>query len=135
MARAVLLPVRHRHPGSIFVVPGSWPGLVVKGNINLWQQPVIRNPNGSYSTVKSTSWREPIKVPSVGVVELEVLMPEVLPGHSSTVSATGALSAFRRTGRHLGAFASVAWANAYADALHLWYVRNRKWFLPTRRRR
>lgn len=91
-----------------YVVPGILQGLLQLGNIDLSSRPVVHNPNGSYSTVDSTSW----KVPGRG----EVLMPQVVGGR--VVDARAALAHFLKTGQNLGTFASPAAANRYAKRLH-----------------
>lgn len=113
------------------MIPGGAPGLVVPGNINLWQRPVVRNPNGSYSTVRSTSWNVPVRLKG-GIRNLEVLMPETTP--SGNVSARAALANFQKSGQHLGMFDNASHANSYADRLHNWFVQNKQWFVPPKRK-
>jgi hypothetical protein len=120
-----------RHPGTLFVIPGPHPGLIIPGNLNLWARPVIRNPNGSYSTVSSVSYRLQFRVDGRDRW-LEVLMPEAFG--SRTHTGPEALAQFRRTGGHLGMFDTADHANRYGDRLHLWFVANKKWFVPPRRR-
>lgn len=91
-----------------FVVPGSWPGMVRPGNIDLNDRPVAHNPDGSISTVKSISF---------GINDHEVLIPQVVDG--KVVTPMQALAAYQATGQHLGVFTSPAAANNYANALHL----------------
>lgn len=117
-----------RHPGAIYVVPGNHAGLIVSGNINLWQQPVNRNPDGSWSSVHSVSWSVQVKVGN-RIRQLEVLMPTTFP--EGNISSRAALNRFRSSGRQLGMFDTPANANTYADALHNWYLKNKKWFLPS----
>lgn len=120
--------VRRRiHPGAIYVIPGSHPGLVIPGNINLWRRPVVRNKDGSYSTVHSVSFTVSVNVDG-RVRRLEVLMPTTFVG--GNVSPQAAYQRFLKTGAHLGMFANVPSANAYADALHNWFVKNKQWFVP-----
>ncbi len=114
------------------MIPGGHPGLVVPGNINLWAQPVIRNPNGSYSTVKSVSYTCQPGWPCRG--KLEVLMTSVWPGSSVTASGDAVWKHFVATGKHLGQFDTPAHANAYGNRLHLWFVQNAKWFVPPKRK-
>jgi hypothetical protein len=121
--------INRRHPGTIFIIPGSHPGLVIGGNINLWQQPVIRNPDGSYSTVHSFSTGFTLTVDGKNR-NLQVLMTEVWPGLKAVASQGAAIQHFRSTGAHLGMFDTVPHANRYAERLHLWFVANAKWFVP-----
>jgi len=115
----------------MYVIPGGHPGLIVPGNLDLWKRGVVINRDGSYSTVKSTSWNVPVKLKG-GVRHLEVLMPEAYGG--AVHSAREALNHFLSTGEHLGMFDNVPHAKVYADRLHNWFVRNAKFFPPPRRR-
>lgn len=90
-----------------FRVPGSYPGLLQGGNINLQQRPVVKNPHGGYSTVDSVSF---------GINGHEVLLPTVVGGR--IVTPEQALAAYQRTGQNLGTFKNAAAANQYAQALH-----------------
>ncbi len=122
-----------RHPGTLYVVPGGGgPGLKVRGNINLWAQPVIRNPNGSYSTVKSTSYTCQPGWPCKG--KLEVLMTSVWPGLARVAEGDAIWRHFVATGQHLGMFDTAAHATQYANLLHIWFVQNAKWFVPPRKK-
>src|SRR4051812_46971689 len=115
--------VRNRvrsHP-PLYVVPGPTPGLIVRGNLDIWRRPVVRNANGSLSTVKSVSWNVPVNLGG-RTRNLEVLMPEVIGNR--VVSARAALQHFQNTGEHLGMFDDAAHANQYGTRLHLWYVKN-----------
>ncbi|SRR5260221_14414401 len=101
----------------VYVIPGGAPGLKIRGNIDLTKRPIVRNANGSISTVKSVSWNVPIRVDN-RVENLEVLMPEVIG--NAVVSARSALRHFESTGQHLGMFDTAAHANVYAVRLHKW---------------
>lgn len=90
-----------------YIIPGRHPGLVKRGNIDLQNRPVVKNKDGSISTVRSVSF---------GIGRREVLVPTVVDG--KIVSARQALAEYRRTGRHLGTFDSPASANRYAEKLH-----------------
>lgn len=94
-----------------FVLPGSNPGLLEDGNIDLWRRPFAHNGDGSISTVKSTSWE---------VGGNEVLMPQVIrrAGRTMVVGPRAALAEFERTGQHLGIFNSIRNANVYSIRLH-----------------
>jgi hypothetical protein len=91
--------------GADFTNP---PGLVERGNIDLLSRPVVRNPDGSVSTVRSLSFEEDGK---------EILIPTV-SDDGKLLSDQEAIDQFHQTGRHLGMFDSVASADAYAQALH-----------------
>jgi hypothetical protein len=86
----------------------SVPGLVAPGNIDIHSRPVVQNPDGSISTVRSIS---------INVDGREVLIPTV-SDDGRILSDTDAIDLFRRTGRHLGMFRDVNTANAYAARLH-----------------
>lgn len=78
-----------------------------RGNIDLNNRQVYRNPDGSISTERSTSFNENGK---------EVLVPTIVNG--KPVTPTEAWSHYLKTGQHLGKFDTVDEANAYAEALH-----------------
>lgn len=103
-----------RRPAPMYVLPGSWPGLVRRGNIDLLHRPVVRNRDGSVSTVRTISAFDP----DLG---LEVLLPTVVGDR--IVSNRAAVAHYRATGKHLGMFRTVADADRYAAALHLQQAR------------
>lgn len=111
---------RLRRPTRVFVIPGSWQGLLRKGNIDLTARPVVRNPNGSISTVESISfWHDEIVIGKHRGVE--VLMPKVIGNR--VVGDKQADAHFNSTGRHLGMFANWHQADRYAVALHNWQAK------------
>ena len=87
---------------------GNTQGMVQPGNIkDLFNRPVLKNPDGSVSTTSSIS---------IGVDGKEVLIPTVINGQR--LSNEQAIVYYRKTGEHLGIFDSPASADAYATGLH-----------------
>jgi len=82
-----------------------------RGNIDLNSRPVVRNPDGSISTVYSHT----IGPDSEGKF---VLIPGVRPGLDRIMEAGEAADWYEKTGQHLGKFSSIKEAGAYAEALH-----------------
>ncbi|MDR3560468.1 MAG: hypothetical protein P4N59_03355 [Negativicutes bacterium] len=87
---------------------GNFEGLVEPGNIDLANRPQVKLPDGSTATVASKSYNFDGK---------EVLLPTV-SDDGRMMSDAEAVDTFRRTGRHLGIFASPEAATKYAQALH-----------------
>lgn len=93
----------------VFTVNPEAKGMVEPGNIDLSKRPVVRNADGSISTVRSMSV-------SSGEGE-EVLIPMVSDS-GKILTKEEAIKEYQKTGKHLGKFDSSTDADAYADALH-----------------
>lgn len=116
-------------------------GVLEPGNIDLARQPKVRNPDGSISTVDSIG---------LNLDGKEYLLPTVTPDGRHFVNdaremgipsnllgqavADMAFEEFRKTGRHLGVFATPADSDAYAKHLHDAYARG-EFDTPRPRRR
>lgn len=81
---------------------------VVPGNINLFNRPIVKNSDGTISTVRSFS---------VNLDGLEVLLPTVSDS-GKILTEEEAIQQYKKTGKHLGKFRTVDEANAYAMELH-----------------
>jgi len=79
------------------------------GNIDLNNRPVIKNADGTISTVRSMSFNE-----GSG----EILIPTTAEDGSRILSDDEAIQQFHQTGKHLGKFATPEDATAYAQQLH-----------------
>lgn len=83
-----------------------------RGNINLNDRPVYRNPDGSISTVHSFS---------TNIDGKEVLLPQIgrdKNGNPVRWTEDEAINNYFKTGEHLGIFDTIAEADDYANWLH-----------------
>nr|WP_156935563.1 MULTISPECIES: hypothetical protein [unclassified Mesorhizobium] len=87
---------------------GPFPGMLEQGNIDLNARPIVKNADGSYSTVRSMSFEN-----NGGQ---EVLVPTVADGQILPDQA--AMERYGQTGENLGKFDNPAHADMYAEALH-----------------
>lgn len=78
------------------------------GNVDLSNRPIVRNKDGSISTVRSMSFN---------INGKEVLLPTV-SDDGRVMNPQEAIQQFKRTGKHLGKFSSVEAADTYAEKLH-----------------
>lgn len=79
-----------------------------QGNIDLYNRPQVKNPDGSISTVRSMSFNDGNK---------EVLIPTVMD-NGTIVTPEEAINNYYKTGKYLGKFNTVDDANNYAQRLH-----------------
>jgi len=83
-------------------------GMIQQGNIDLNTRPVVKNQDGTVSTVRSIG---------INVNGREVLIPTVSED-GRVMSNAEAVDTFKKTGRHLGMFGSEQDATRYAKQLH-----------------
>lgn len=83
-------------------------GLREAGNIDLHKRPIVKNADGTISTVHSMSF---------GSDQGEVLIPQI-SDDGSVLDEKEAIDLYRKTGKHLGIFDTPQNATAYAQRLH-----------------
>ena len=79
-----------------------------KGNINLYDRPLVKNSDGTTSTVRSMSFNDG---------QNEILIPTVSDS-GRIMSNDEAIDNYYQTGKYLGKFNSIDEANSYAEQLH-----------------
>jgi hypothetical protein len=129
------LPIRLREEAAAQPTPPKFParlrdqapakqaGQLEPGNIDLNRRPVVKNGDGTISTVRSMS---------VNIDGREVLIPTV-SDDGRVMSDDEAIEEFERTGRHLGVFDSTESATAFAEQLHTSQARKYGGLPPIRR--
>lgn len=83
--------------------------MLEKGNIDLTKRPVVKNSDGTISTVRSMGFRD--------TDGKEVLIPTVHP-EGRIMGDDEAITHYRKTGQHLGKFKTPQESDSYAQSLH-----------------
>jgi hypothetical protein len=100
-------PTKEAAKNPLYVVGPKPKGMVEQGNIDLNNRPILHNEDGTISSERSFSFEEDGK---------EVLIPKIVNGKE--LPAEDAIAHYRQTGEHMGKFADVASADAYAETAH-----------------
>jgi limonene-1,2-epoxide hydrolase len=83
--------------------------MLQQGNIDLYNRPQVKNPDGTISTVRSMS---------IDIGGKSYLIPTVAADGSGVLTDQQAIDQFKQTGQHLGIFDNHDDADAYSDTLH-----------------
>lgn len=83
------------------------PGLLTLGTVDVKNRPVVRNPDGSISTLSSMSFNEDGR---------EILVPTIAPD-GRRLSDDEAIDLYHQSGQHLGIFDTPESATRYAEGL------------------
>jgi len=102
---------------SQYIVGTTPPGMLTQGNVDVANRPIVKNPDGSVSTVRSLSFNDNGR---------EILIPTVTDegGEPRVLSDDEAVEAYRKSGKHLGMFDTPENATAYAELVHQHQMRN-----------
>lgn len=92
---------------NAYTGPETAPGMLERGNINLKNRPATNNPDGTSSTVRTTTIEEDGKT---------ILIPTVVNG--KIVSDDDAIKHYHDTGEHMGIFKTEKDADEYDKQLH-----------------
>lgn len=90
------------------VIDGDNTDMIQAGNIDLAARPVVKNPDGTHSTVKSASFNIDGK---------EVLLPTISKD-GKNLTPEEAVAVYKKTGENLGVFKTSEAATKYANRLH-----------------
>jgi hypothetical protein len=101
--------------------PVATEGVLKTGNIDLNTTPIVKNPDGTISTVKSIRIQQTVQsappyAEGGGKTTVEVLIPTISPD-GKVMSKEEAIAQYEKTGRNLGTFKDAASADAYAKSL------------------
>lgn len=97
-----------RQPSRQGAGTGSTPGMITQGNIDLSTRPVVNNPDGSISTLRSIT---------VGLDGGKAMLIPTIDHGGNAMPPEQAVAYARKTGEHLGIFNDQASADAYAKKL------------------